>query len=457
MADPSRLARSRSAHGISVTVSWRGALPLMLLQSVACASDQSSTGEHPNSTWTTESEHQFADAPERNVFFSRPYARIDPARNRVFVLDAANSQVSVWTDRGSFLFVVGRSGEGPGEFGFPQDMFIDADGSLLVLDNSGVRFTYFRADGQLIGTELGQDNSVSYQGFNLAVTFPRDGIYLGVVRASADIDAGIGGVSPFVHQPLLSVRRSRTGQWEAPRPLLWLDVSNRIRVLKHPDGHSSYGNQPFGDGDQFRLERGAAVVMRLKEAPGAVELIEVSGEGDTVWHRRLSFEPRRLTSGMRSWTPSEYTMWSAGASRTRHPAAYSCPHGSGSATRPRPMSGASGGIQWTGLTSSAGGSSRLLREMGAIGDEQPVSCHDCPSATRLDEALGDAVCTPARSPRTTAERRSLGEVGPSIGFHSRSPRAENRPNVGINPISLPVGVLKGSRASSARMCGADRL
>ena len=297
MADPSRLARSRSAHGTSVTVSWRGALPLMLLQSVACASDQSSTEEHPNSTWTTESEHQFADAPERNVFFSRPYARIDPARNRVFVLDAANSQVSVWTDRGSFLFVVGRSGEGPGEFGFPQDMFIDADGSLWVLDNSGVRFTYFRADGQLISTELGQDNSVSYQGFNLAVTFPRDGIYLGVVRVSADIEAGIGGVSPFVHQPLLSVRRSRTGQWEAPRPLLWLDVSNRIRVLKHPDGHSSYGNQPFGDADQFRLERGAAVVMRLKEAPGAVELIEVSGEGDTVWHRRLSFEPRRLTSG----------------------------------------------------------------------------------------------------------------------------------------------------------------
>ncbi|MYA65184.1 MAG: 6-bladed beta-propeller [Gemmatimonadetes bacterium] len=298
MADPGRLPCSRFSHGRPVTVFRRGALPLVLLQSVACAGDQSSTGEHPSTTWITEAEHQFGDAPERGVFFSRPYVRSDPTRNRVFVLDAVNSQVSAWTDRGSLLFAVGRRGEGPGEFGFPQDMFIDADGSFAVLDNSGVRFTYYAANGQLIETESGMNNAVSYQGLGLAVTFPLDGTYLGVVRANADLEAGIDGLPPFVRQPLLSVRRSGTGQWEIPRPVLWLDVSNRIRVLKHPDGNPSYGSQPFGDADQFRLERGAAVVMRLKEAPGAVELVEVSGEGDTVWHRRLSFEPRRLTSGM---------------------------------------------------------------------------------------------------------------------------------------------------------------
>lgn len=104
------------------------------------------------------------------------------------------------------------------------------------------------------------------------------------------------GGRPFDIQPLLRVRRADTGQWHDPEPLLWLDYRNRYYAPELPDGSRVYGTQPFGDGDQVRLEAGVALVKRQRDEPGAVELIEMSAGGDTVWHRRLQFEPRKLTS-----------------------------------------------------------------------------------------------------------------------------------------------------------------
>lgn len=100
--------------------------------------------------------------------------RADPGRNRVFVLDAANSQVSVWTPEGSLIFAAGRRGEGPGEFAAPQDISVETeDGTFSVLEGNGSRFSYFTAYGKLMETRQGPGMQVSYQGFPLALTFPR--------------------------------------------------------------------------------------------------------------------------------------------------------------------------------------------------------------------------------------------------------------------------------------------
>ena len=124
------------------------------------------------------------------------------------------------------------------------------------------------------------------------------GVHVGVPAIPLNVEVGADGVPPLFRRPLLRVRRSNNAQWQDPEPLLWLDVRNRALAARFPDGGTRFGLQPFGDADQYRLRPGAAVVMRQRGAPGAVELIEVTGAGDTVWYRHLQFEPRRLTPRM---------------------------------------------------------------------------------------------------------------------------------------------------------------
>ena len=250
-------------------------------------------------TWVTEGEYRFGDAPGKDVFFSWPHIVTDPERNRVFAVDPANSQVSVWTPQGSLLFVVGGKGEGPGEFVSLGDLFVEADGSFSVQETGRSRFTYFTSDGELIRAVRGPGTMVGYQGVPVELHRPNeDGVYLGVPRFPAELEVGTDDIGPVERQPIVRVSASGGGEWGEPEVLLWLDRRNRTHVIGFPNGEEMYGAQPFGDPDQVRFEPGAAVVMRLNEVPGAVELIEVSAEGDTVWHRHLRLEPRRLTPRM---------------------------------------------------------------------------------------------------------------------------------------------------------------
>lgn len=270
-------------------------LPLALALCVACGGDNSTS--QASRPWITEPEYLFGDAPERDVFFTVPLVRADPVRNRVFVINRASSQVTVWSE-GSLSFVLGGRGQGPGEFTSPAFLYFEADDTISVVEANGSRYSYFTADGERIRTTQGPITSVSYQGFRLSLTPPREGIHVGVPSIPSSVEVGAQGVPPVHRQPLLRVRRSDSGQWLDPEPLLWLDVGNRTLAAQFPDGSTAYGAQPFGDADQYRLRPGAAVVLRQRAAPGAVELIEVTGAGDTIWHRHLQFEPRRLTPRM---------------------------------------------------------------------------------------------------------------------------------------------------------------
>lgn len=265
----------------------------MLLLAVACGNGE--TRESARANWVTEHEYQFGADDTVGVILQRPLVRADPPRNRVLVLDPRSSQVSEWTTEGSLGFVVGRRGEGPGDFASPQDLFVEADGSFSVLEAMGSRFTSFSARGDLVESTQGPGGRIGYQGFRVALAWPRDGVHLGVPRLPAGIELGQRGDAPVELQPVLRVRMSDDGEWLDPEPLLWLDVRNRLHFIHHKNGHSSYGSQPFGDADEVRFEPGAAVVLR-KRGPGAVELIEVDEAGDTVWHRDLRFEPARLTA-----------------------------------------------------------------------------------------------------------------------------------------------------------------
>ena len=279
---------------VHVLPSMRVTTAKMLLLAVGCGNGE--TRESGLTNWITVPEYQFGDDDEGDVILQRPLVRADSPRNRILVLDPRSSQVSEWTPGGSLGFVVGRRGQGPGDFASPQDLFVEADGSFSVLEDGGSRFTYFSAGGDLVESIQGPGGRVGYQGFRVALAWPRNGVHLGVPRLPAGIELGHRGDTPVELQPLLRVRMSDDGEWLDPEPLLWLDMRNKYHFVRHGNGTTSYGSQPFGDADEVWFEPGAAVVVRTREAPGAVELIEVDETGDTVWHRDLRFEPARLTA-----------------------------------------------------------------------------------------------------------------------------------------------------------------
>lgn len=66
---------------------------------------------------------------------------------RVYVLDFQARTVRVFSADGAFLFRIGRAGEGPGEFSWPDALAFTPDGSLAVRDVRLFRITLFSADG----------------------------------------------------------------------------------------------------------------------------------------------------------------------------------------------------------------------------------------------------------------------------------------------------------------------
>ena len=284
------------------------ALLSVFLLSTACA-DPSGPADEAFATWITEAEYEFADAPEQEVFFTVPFVRADPYQHRLLVRDGADKQISAWTPDGSLLFVVGGSGDGPGEFTSPSRIYFAPDGSFSVRDDFGIRFTRYTAGGELVETVQAQDGTLEYDGLMLTLEAPAGDGYLGFPLTWADLELGTRD-DPVERIPVLYAARSESGQWLASEPLFQLDIGGRIRDMRFPDRSSLIGGQPFTDADQVRFVPGSAVAMRLRNMPpGAVDLIEVKAGGDTVWNRRLQLEPRRLTPELLAAWMDEQLEW----------------------------------------------------------------------------------------------------------------------------------------------------
>lgn len=284
---------------------WRFAPPLIAVLaglSFGCRDLGPHIAGQDQSTWVTEPEFRFGNTPE-GVYFTQPLVRVDPGRNRVLALDGM--EVSVWTRTGDLLFVVGGAGDGPGEFRRPGALFVHADGGFTVPEQYGARMTRFAANGELLEAEQGPGGLVSYQGFPVVVASSGNGIFLGHASVPTGLEVGMAGGKAIDQRPVVRVQEAEPGQWQPPEPLLWQDVRNRTQNVQLEDGSGLFTAQPFGDWDEVAYEPGAVVAVRRNTEPGQVDLIEVSATGDTVWHRRLRFEPRPLTSEIIEHTTEE--------------------------------------------------------------------------------------------------------------------------------------------------------
>ena len=67
--------------------------------------------------------------------------------DRIYVVDSQVPAVRAFDRQGNYLFDVGRTGQGPGEYNQPMALAIDGDGRVIVTDVSGARVNVYDADG----------------------------------------------------------------------------------------------------------------------------------------------------------------------------------------------------------------------------------------------------------------------------------------------------------------------
>lgn len=74
----------------------------------------------------------------------------DAPRRRLITVDTAAHRLKIFSTEGARLAVVGRRGDGDGEFNFPTLAWIDRDGQLWVTDSLNFRVQRFDADGRYL-------------------------------------------------------------------------------------------------------------------------------------------------------------------------------------------------------------------------------------------------------------------------------------------------------------------
>lgn len=88
---------------------------------------------------------QNGDDSIRRIGGAKHFAQ-DP-RGRIFIPDWRNDEVLVFDDQGKFQFAFGQTGQGPGDFINPSNLYI-SDTSVLVRDISTMRFQFFDLNGK---------------------------------------------------------------------------------------------------------------------------------------------------------------------------------------------------------------------------------------------------------------------------------------------------------------------
>jgi len=69
---------------------------------------------------------------------------------RIFCLDIKDQKIKVFDKNGEFLRVIGKQGQGPGEFGLAVGIQLTGDNLLMVEDNANKRLALFKPTGEFV-------------------------------------------------------------------------------------------------------------------------------------------------------------------------------------------------------------------------------------------------------------------------------------------------------------------
>lgn len=97
-----------------------------------------------------------------DYFFGMPLSVIPDSLGNLYVADDQQKKIMVFNSKGDFLYSIGRSGKGPGEFLKTSSMVILPDDELLVFDFFMRRFTKFSLQGDVLDTYVLPKNIYMY-------------------------------------------------------------------------------------------------------------------------------------------------------------------------------------------------------------------------------------------------------------------------------------------------------
>src|SRR5690606_24208911 len=85
--------------------------------------------------------------------FNRPQSMaFAPGQEELYIADACNHRIQVFSANGEFRRTFGSPGAGLGELAYPYDIVFLHDGSILVVEYHNARLQKFSASEQPIGT-----------------------------------------------------------------------------------------------------------------------------------------------------------------------------------------------------------------------------------------------------------------------------------------------------------------
>ena len=283
---------------------------LILTACAACADREPDPVVHPQAGPPPLSEPDFrlgGATPAVGGFGPVSHLRVSPDGERIHVLEPDASRLTAWTPDGRLLLELGGPGDDPGGFADPRRMHL-GEAELCVRDR--LRFSCFAGDGTLLRTVDLPPASVDHQGFRLRVgALLADGSFVGVPRIPVTVRLGLSVNDPVDSVPLLRTRR--TGEGWLHEPLFTLNFRGAILpVVVPPVAGYFLLAHPYSTADRYVADPGAGTVLVARVmgrdlGPGEAELLEVSAAGDTLWRRRLAFEPVGLTRDVHEATIDE--------------------------------------------------------------------------------------------------------------------------------------------------------
>lgn len=88
------------------------------------------------------------DTEDENLAFNSPSDIAMDSAGNIYILDSGNQRIQKFNSEGKYLAMIGRKGQGPGEFASPSSLDIDNKGNLYVLDS--MRLQILAPDGSIL-------------------------------------------------------------------------------------------------------------------------------------------------------------------------------------------------------------------------------------------------------------------------------------------------------------------
>jgi len=120
-----------------------------------------------------------------DAVFSRPVS-ISHDRDSIYVVDAEENEIRVFSKTGTFMRALGRKGQGPGEFDSPADLDISGD-KIYVTDRFNKRVQILDREGNYLG------------GFRVPFTPEQICVLSGGLIVLSHLPLGVDGPEPMVH------------------------------------------------------------------------------------------------------------------------------------------------------------------------------------------------------------------------------------------------------------------